>query len=110
MGDDDSVMQCIANCLDIESASAHMEKLGYLVIFSNDTRRKFIRSRGPLIESLLMDINTDHQLLVQHSENGTPIDKPLVIQTWDDWITYVRIMTYRMQTMAFKACSEIKCE
>ena len=105
--DDESIMHSLVHHLDIDSAAKQFLNLGFTLIYASAARRRFIRAKGSTVEGITLDINADHHLCITQSENGIMGERPQHIASWDEWIVYVRMLTYRTQTMAFRKRAEL---
>ena len=97
--DDDSIMEAIANELDLESAARRLNSLGFLTIFSSAYECKFILSFGQTVQGMHLQLDNDKHIQVTQSENGVRDYKADCISSWDDWIVFVRLLVYKTQVI-----------
>lgn len=109
--DDDSIMTRLATELEMEPVADQMKKLGFTAMFVSPVEGKFIRSVGNTVNGLHFQLNQHGRLRVIQSENGIKDRLPFFIESWDEWIVFVRLQVYRAQvlkatTAAQQACAE----
>ena len=103
MDDDESIMARITNELDLDSADTRLRALGYTAIFVSPFECKFIRSIGHRVQGMHLQLDKQKHILITRSENGIRDKHIERLQSWDDWIVFVRMQAYRTQILRSKA-------
>ena len=106
--DDDSIMACIANELDLDSAAIRLHALGYTAIYKSPHECKFIRSIGQKVQGLHLQLDSQKHFRVVQSENGTKDKHVDCIESWDDWVVFVRLQVYLTQILRAGARPDIE--
>ena len=93
--DDDSILTQLLNTLDLHSALYRLERVGFKPISSNHETHHVRRLREDAVEDLFVRLNQDGHLVVQYASDGRMASYTDVITTWDDWVTFIRLLVLR---------------
>jgi hypothetical protein len=92
--DDDISVTELLNVLEIDSAIYRLERVGFKTI-SSVQKHHLNRHRDHIVEDIFIEINDQNQFIVQYASNGLLAAYADVIATWDEWVTFVRLLVLR---------------
>lgn len=92
--DDESPLNQLVNELDLHSALARLTRVGFKVVGLSKHHHHLTRPRGEGQEDLLIRLERN-QFVIQHAHNGEFAPYDQIIASWDDWITFVRLLVLR---------------
>jgi len=92
--DDDSILQQLLHQLDLPAALYRLERVGFKLIAAH-TKYHLRRLCESRIEDLFIELNSDGHFVIQHASNGQLPAYSDVITTWDEWVTFVRLLVLR---------------
>ena len=89
--DDDSVMQQLANALDMDSMAMRLTRMGVAGEPRECGHRLFTSNDA---ESLLITVEGENRFLITWPNSDRLYDD--LITTWDEWILFVRLLNLRI--------------
>ena len=89
--DDNAVLDQLLNELELDSAIKRLQRIGFRTI-STARRHHLRRINKTAIDDIYITLNERKQLVVQFARDMRFSSKIEVITTWDEWISFVRML------------------
>lgn len=98
--DDDSILDHLLNELDIESAISRLKRIGFSIVSVPNQRQKYhhlhrFQDSCNEHEDVFIQTNSRNHFLIKYACQGLVATYPDIITTWDEWVAFVRQLTFR---------------
>jgi hypothetical protein len=94
--DDESPLKQLLNKLDLHSALTRLMRVGFKLVGQTRQHHHLTRLRGEGQEDILIELNEErNHFIIRHAHNGEFAAYNQIIASWDDWVTFVRLLVLR---------------
>ena len=91
MDDDDAVLDRLLNELELDSAVQRLQRIGFFIV-SSSNQYHLRRIDKNAVDDIHITLNQKKHLIVRFARNTLSSSKIEVITTWDEWISFVRLL------------------